>query len=181
MLAVSLLPAPTLLDHAFEQWKATPEMRIEDAYKWLFHATLGGEHAVTNTDGPRRWMDREWVTLRASQKDEAEITNLTPDGSVIRVNLRPYKDSGGDKEMLLWAFVFSAERFNANKSDFIEAWNELGSALRHKPIGYLTISEWYRLDRETIPLHYPAIHHSPEYEKKYKPAYRVVLRDLWTD
>ena len=48
-----------LLDHAFEQWRSTPEMRVEDAYKWLFHATLGGEHAVQDVGGPRNWMDRE--------------------------------------------------------------------------------------------------------------------------
>lgn len=169
-----------LFDHALNQWKLTPEMRIEDAYKWLYHATLGGEHAVTSEDGPRRWLDREWDGLGAPTKDEPEVVPLTPDGKVVRINLRPYKARGGDKEMLLWAFVFSAQRFKSDKSVFIKEWDALGGRLKSKPWNRLTLSEWSRLDQETRAQGFPAIDHSAAYEKEYRPAYRVVLRELWT-
>ena len=156
-------------------------MRIEDAYKWLFHATLGGEHAVQDVSGPRAWMDREWSSLDSTRKDEQEVTKLTPDGSVLRINLRPYRDRGGDKEMLLWAFVFSAERFKADKSDFTKVWNELGQRLETSNLGHVAHEEWVRLDKETKKLSYPAIHHSKQYEEKYSPAYRVVLRETWSE
>ncbi|MCH7903527.1 MAG: hypothetical protein IH944_03060 [Armatimonadetes bacterium] len=183
LLAISFVPSSgssDLLDHAFAQWKATPEMRIEDAYKWLFHATLGGEHAVQDVNSPRNWMDSEWASLELSEQDEPEVVKLTPDGSVLRVNLRPYKDRGGNKEMLLWAFVFSAERFKANKSVFRNAWNNLGDRLSVASQGHVTRKEWQRLDEETHALGYPAIHHSRQYEQKYKPAYRVVLGEIWS-
>ena len=183
LLAISSVPssdAPELLDHAFQQWKTTPEMRIEDAYKWLYHATLGGEHAVQDASGPRNWMNREWAALEPLRNEEQEIVKLTPDGSVLRVNLRPYKDRGGDKEMLLWAFVFSAERFKADKSVFRKAWNDLGKELMTRSQGRVTRKEWERLDGETGKLGYAAIHHSKQYEEKYKPAYRVVLGEIWS-
>ena len=82
--------------------------------------------------------------------------------------------------MLLWAFVFSAEQFKPDKSVFIEVWNELGRELLTKSHGHITRKEWERLDLETGKLGYPAIHHSKQYEEKYRPAYRVVLRDTWT-
>ncbi len=179
-LMIVMAHAPqSLPDHAIGQWKATPEMRIEDAYKWLFHATLGGGHAVTSEDGPRAWLDDEWATLGPPMRGEQEVVPLTHDGKLIRVNLRPYKARGGDKEMLLWAFVLSAEKFKATKKDFVSAWIELESRLPLKGYPHLTKKEWSRLDRETSANDYPAIDHSDYYERKYRPAYRVVLREYW--
>lgn len=179
MLVCAFVLSQTLLDHAFDHWRSTPEMRVEDAYKWLFHATLGGEHAVTSESGPRAWLDREWSGLGDPLKGEREVVPLTPDGSLVRVNLRPYKARSGDKEMLLWAFVLSAERFRADRSAFVREWGALGARLEGCAFGHLTFSAWSRLDRRVRGEGFPAIHHSAEYESKYRPAYRVVLRSLW--
>lgn len=180
LLAIARQAEPTLLDHAFEQWKSTPEMKIEDAYKWLYHATLGGEHAVTSEDGPRVWLDREWPTLSAPLKDEPEVVPLTPDGRLLRVNLRPYRSRGGDKDMLLWAFVFSAQRLKRDESLFVREWDALGAKLKSDAWRQLSHQEWKRLDALTRKQGFPAIEHSPQYEKIYMPAYRVVLKDMWT-
>ena len=186
MIAILLLSVlaqketPTaLLDHALKQWQATPEMRVEDAYKWLYHATLGGEHAVQDESGPKSWMDAEWPTVGTPLKGEPEIVPLTPDGRLVRINLRPYKAHGGDKEMLLWAFVLSAQRFHADRSEFVRAWGALGARLKRSPWLQLSNAEWSRLDKATRRDAYPAIEHSRPYEERYKPAYRVVLRELW--
>src|SRR5262245_56083851 len=98
--ACALLAGVDPIDFAFAGWQPTPKMEIEDAYKWLFHATLGGEHAVTDDEGPRQWLDREWATLGPPLAGEKEVVPLTVDGKLIRLNLRPYKARGGDKEML---------------------------------------------------------------------------------
>jgi hypothetical protein len=181
VLVCALVLSQSLLDHAITKWQATPEMRIEDAYKWLFHATLGGEHAVTNEDGPRRWLDREWPTVGAPMKGEKEVEPLTPDGKLVRINLRPYKQRGGDKEMLLWAFVLSAEKFKGDKSQFIAEWKSLGARLRAANGGLHTFKEWTRVDVEMKQVGYPAIDHSAQYERAYRPAYRVILREFWAD
>jgi hypothetical protein len=154
-------------------------MRIEDAYKWLFHATLGGEHAVSDDSGPRRWMEREWGTLTAPHENEPEVQPLRPDGKIVRINLRPYRARGGDSEMLLAVFVESAKRFRSDKKEFIREWTGLGQALQGKPLGHLTLASWKRLNREMNPLGFPAVHHSVAYEGAYRPAYRVVLKELW--
>ena len=179
LLAVGCQVRASLLDHAFAEWEATPEMRIEDVYKWLFHATLGGEHAVTSELGPRRWLDREWPTVARPPTGEQEAVSLTPDGSLVRINLRPYKQRGGDKEMLLWAFVLSAERFKSDKRAFVREWDALGARLRSAAMRYLTYAEWKRLDAATRKNGFAAIEHSAQYERAYKPTYRVILRELW--
>ena len=173
-------PPPSLLDYSIAQWRRAPAMRIEDAYKWLFHATQGGDHAVGEDDsGPRQWMIREWANLTSPMPNEREVVPLDPQGRLIRVNLRPFRARGGDSEMLLAVFVSSARQFRPNRREFISSWNELGKRLQRSSIGKLTSREWRRLDRETKVLGYAAIHHSPWYESQAKPAYRVVLGALW--
>lgn len=171
--------ADRLIAFAEPAWRATPEMRVQDAYKWLFHATLGGEHAVTDDAGPRRWMTREWATLTAPRPGESETQRLDPDGRVLRVHLRPYRGRGGDSEMLLAVFVASARQFRAPRSAFVEAWTALDRRLSRGRIGHVDRNAWATLDRGMRAQGYPAVHHSPEYETAYRPAYRVVLGALW--
>jgi hypothetical protein len=182
MLALLLLmqtpQTSDLLVFSMVEWRKTPAMRIADAYKWLFHATLGGEHAVRDDSGPRQWMEREWASLGEPFRYEPEISPLTPDGTIVRVNLRPYKARGANSEKLLQVFVESAKRFRSEKQEFVREWGGLGDLLRRRPLGALNRREWQKLDTEMKPLGYPAVHHSESYERTYKPAYRVVLGAL---
>lgn len=170
-----------IVEFAVRSWSKTPLMQIEDAYKWLFHATMGGEHAVRDEEGPRRWLDREWAGLAAPRASEPECVALDPDGRVLRVNLRPYMARGGDQEMLLWVFVESARRFRADKSQFLAAWRSLGKRLERRRVGGITAVAWQRLDARCAGMGYPAIEHSEEYIRAYAPAYRVVLGALWAN
>ena len=157
-------------------------MTMQDAYKWLYQATLGGEHAVSDDSGPRMWLDREWAGLGRPLRGEALVDKLTPDGRFLRVNLRPYKARGGDKEMLLAVFVASAKAFRSERAAFLDAWAGLGETLRSEPgNSRLSYSEWLRFDRNARKDSYPAVHHSDKYERAYKPAYRVVLGELWVE
>ncbi len=153
-------------------------VHIEDAYKWLFQATLGGEHAVSSPDEARAWMDEEWRTLGPPRHGEPMTVRLRPDGKLLRVNLRPYKAAGGSKEALLRVFVRSAHEFHSTKKAFVREWKALGVELTPHPIGNLTEAAWKRLDTETTS-GYPAIEHSDAYLKNQKPAYRVVEARYW--
>jgi hypothetical protein len=164
-----------LLTFSLKKWDTDPEMRIEDAYKWLFHATRGGEHAVRDVEGPRRWLDREWATLEKPLPEEPLLVALRPDGKILRLNLRPYRAHHGSKDAVLQAFVESAHRFKEDTQDFVQTWHQLGDVLQRESQQALTVAEWQRLDRETAGQNYPAISHSPHYEKARRPAYRVLI------
>ena len=172
-LFFSAAPDP---DAAFflDQARADPEIRIEDAYKWLFHAARGGEHAVQDETAVRRWLDREWAALGPARLDEPLWTPLDADGRVGRLNLRPYKARGGSPDALHAAFVEGARSFDASPARFRRAWNALGRELKKRPVGHLRHADWQRFDREMRAQGYPASHHSPEYERARAPAYRVL-------
>ena len=161
-------------DFFLAQARADPELRIEDAYKWLFHATRGGEHAVANEVLARRWLENEWATLGPPQPDEPAWVPLTLDGRIGRLNLRPYRAQGGAPDALLAAFLADAKSFDASPARLRAAWRALGRDLKKQPVGHLTWAEWQRLDREMRARDYPANHHSPEYERARQPAYRVL-------
>ena len=179
MFLIGPPPLDPILDYAVSAWRREPEMRAEDAYKWLFHAILGGEHAVQGEEGPRQWLDNEWPTLMAPKFGEPEMVRLRPDGKVIRVNLRPYCKQGGDKEMLLAVFVASAREFHADKREFVREWDHLGIWLRSHSVGSINLAAWRRVDAVARPRSFPAIDHSADYEQARHPAYRVILRSLW--
>lgn len=169
-----LLPQPTLLDYSIQQWRQTPKMQIEDAYKWLFHATLGGEHAVMDDSGPRQWMDAEWPTLTAPLPKEPVIASLRPDRKFIRINLRPYRAQNGDQEFILALFVSSARQFREDKKEFAEVWSQFGVRLKKQGTLSIKHADWARLDKACRPAGWPAIDHSDAYVRAYRPAYRVV-------
>ena len=175
LFLVSCSPAPDPDAEFFlAQAPADPELRIADAYKWLFHATRGGEHAIANEFAVRHWLDQEWATLGPPQPGEPLWVPLTADGRVGRLNLRPFKAQGGSADALHAAFLASANSFAADPARFRAAWNALGRDLELSPHGHLTRAEWQRLDALARKDGYPARHHSPDYEKARAPAYRVL-------
>lgn len=183
-LAALFVSQPTaseaLVDHALAAWKREPETRIEDAYKWLFHATQGGEHAVVVEDGPRSWFEGEWAGVGRPMANEPATVALDPAGRVLRVNLRPAKAAGHDPEMLFQVFLRSAEAFRPNPIALRSAWTTLGERLRTKASSRaLTFGEWRRLDAELNAHGFRARHHSEAYSRARRPAYRVVLGEMW--
>ena len=173
-------PAPAPMDVALfgeTAFRSDPEVRIQDAYKWLFHATRGGEHALRDEAAARAWLEREWAALDPPEAHEPLVVALRPDGALVRLNLRPFKAQGGRPESLLAAFVRSARAFRAEGTAFEAAWRELGRLLDARPLGHLDGATWRALDAEARAKGYPAWHHSAPYEAARRPAYRVLTSE----
>jgi hypothetical protein len=178
LLAVAAaLSARTLLPFAVDAFAADSETRIEDAYKWLFQAANGGEHAVPDEESARAWLEKEWASLDAAPSGELLVVPLRPDGAVVRLNLRPYRDLGGRTGALLDAFLRSARAFEPDSGLFRESWGALGERITSQPLGPLNRAEWQRLDAAMRAKGYPAVHHSRTYASTRRPAYRVLTKD----
>jgi hypothetical protein len=99
-----------------------------------------------------------------------------PAAPFVRIHLRPYRARGGEWPRLLEAFLASAG-VPARPERFQEEWQ---LAARYIQEGRLPLSErqWAELDFRARGRGYPAMHHSPEYQRAYRPAYRVVALEL---
>jgi hypothetical protein len=163
-----------LLDFAIPKWRAEEAFAIQDAYKYLFQATMGGEHAAPDREAAFARLEKEWVEMGDAPAGENEWEPLCPDGSIGRVNLRPFKRGGGKQSDLIEAFLASSRELRPDKDRFLAAWDELGRRLEKESIGKLDHKAWQRFDAEMRERGYPAVSHSDEYRRAKRPAYRVL-------
>jgi hypothetical protein len=163
-----------LLDFTVAQWRADKDVRVADAYKHLYQATRGGEHAVPDRASAAKWMDNEWRTMGEEAKGEVVWEPLCPGGEIGRLNLRPFKSKGGKSDDLLDAFLASASEYKSEPKAFTDAWFELGKRLKKRRIGKLDHKSWTKLDVEMKKKNYPAVHHSESFNKARRPAYRIL-------
>lgn len=164
-----------LLRHSIDSWESDTSVEAADAYKWLFQATLGGEHAIQDPQAARNYLFEEWDSLSVLRPDEPLVTPLTPDGKLLRLHLRPYKALRGEPNALLEAFVRSAGSFPPDKSRFLEVWSELGDLLTVSEAAGIHREDWEAFDEQARSQGYLAVHHSLAYVRTNQPAYRVLL------
>jgi len=157
-----------------------PAMQPEDLYKLLHQAAMGSEHAITSRESAHQWLLREIETLQLSAPeslDEAMIEPISPDGRLVRVHLRPYIRMAGDLEFLLDAFLLTSERF-AGEPRTLDLYCEQAVDLAREGGLPFAPSDLESRFAELQQQGYPAVHHSQTYTAAYRPAYRVVLREL---
>jgi len=149
-----------------------PLMQPADLYKLLHQAAMGSAHAIDDRAGAKMWMDREVSVMGAVPAVEL-VDTIAPGGEVVLVNLRPWVAAGRSTDSLLDAFVASA---NAIPRDTAKLVHYLAVADTLAGEGRLPFgaTAWRDLVTGLRRGGYPAVHHSPEYESAYRPAYRVV-------
>ena len=151
-----------------------PKMEPQDVYKLIYQASLGNEHLMTDTSGLRDYLLNELKSVDALTS-EPEMEALTPDGELVRLNLRPFKSAHGNPEELLKAMLKTAGTFRKSEKQ-LEEWlqtiERLGAEERwpFKQDSLMALFQRMRSDR------YPSVHHSDAFEAAYKPAYRVILK-----
>ncbi len=161
-----------LLDHN----RRYPHWSVEDLYKLVHQASMGSEHALSDENGARAWLNRELAQLGSGPADPL-IDPISPDNLVVRVHLRPFANRRLDPEALLQAFIRTASEFTSsvvNLRAYASAaiWLAEEAAL---PFHAGQISTFFAKQQA---VGYPAVHHSQVYEADYHPAYRVVARNL---
>ncbi|MGV8038795.1 MAG: hypothetical protein AB2L07_01475 [Thermoanaerobaculaceae bacterium] len=159
-----------------EQLARYPAMRADDLYKLAHQATFGPAHLITDEAAARSYLLTELAGVSADDS-EPLVETLATDPPLVRVNLRPFKARGGDPARLLEALVTTA---NGVRGDPAVMRARLGLAAELLAARART-AEAERLLAMAAELEgrgFPAAHHSQAYAEAYRPAYRVVRRDL---
>jgi hypothetical protein len=154
-----------------------PAMRLEDIYKLLHQAALGPGHAVQNAMQARQLLEAEAAQVGAGPA-EPERDVISPDGALARIHLRPFIAGGGNLDRLCDAFVATANNWPASTEKLARFCSCLADLADSGgiPFGREEVVAWFD---GIAKAGYPAVHHSPEFSERYKPAYRVVnIADL---
>ena len=148
-----------------------PLMRVTDYYKLLYQGVFGVGHIM----GDKAW---KWLTEEAEGLDmdaqplEPLIEAVSADGSMIRVNLRPYLREKRPLEDLFDAMKMTA-LIEGFPEEFFECWNVFLGLVEEKSIK-VEPSEFRTLIKELGDEGVKPRHHSEEYREAYSPAYRVI-------
>ncbi len=163
-----------------QQLKTYPKSRLLDIYKSCFQDFMGAEHLVSERQRVKAYLDEE---LQTTSLDDLMPWYYEPcgiDGHYVRVGIRAIKENLITEDLLLDAFIRSA---NSGKRPSVDSWRDRW----HMIIG--TIDQMklnllnYQQDREFIDsilnIGKYAISHSPEYREAYRPHYRIVERCIF--
>ena len=152
-----------------------PESHLVDLYKYFFQDVFGPGHMVSDRASAAKYLDEELSS--AGSFETADYEELMYRGQFVRVNLRMVADSVISKQVLLDAFMQSAQEFKLPDVDqWRGEWAEIARVIREvKPLlpGY--DQESLQIDSLLQSGNY-AVHHSRDYVRAYDPHYRIIHR-----
>ena len=185
LLSMTLLCALTLHAQGIEKFvnwqiESYPKSRLLDIYKSCFQDYMGAEHLVSDSERVKAYLDQE---LETTTLDELLPWYYEPcgiDSNYYRVSIRAIKEHIITEEMLLDAFVRSA---NSVERPSVESWRDRW----HVIIGTIDKMQLklpqYEEDKlfidSILSAGKYAISHSPEYREAYHPHYRIVIRRIF--
>ena len=180
LLFTIIISAQDIEGFVNRQLEIYPKSRLLDIYKSSFQDYMGAEHLILDRQRVKAYLDEE---LQTTSLDDLMPWYYEPcgiDNLYFRVSIRAIKENLVSEEMLLDAFIRSA---NSDKRPTVESWRNRW----HMIIG--TIDQMnlnlpnYQQDREFIDsvlsVGRYAISHSQEYREAYRPHYRIVEKSIF--
>jgi len=169
---------PTWSDVVERHLKEKPDATAQDVYKLMYQGILGPGHMVSSEQAALKYIREEIEALTPIEFAELAFEPISPDGTMLRVNLRPFIAEGGDPAKLARAFYLTAKEIDADKrrGKFTLLWTELSRKLAED--GKLNTEAANSVTALASEHGWAAMHHSNKYREAYRPAYRVVLLDI---
>lgn len=183
--ATTAAPVAATEERAFRrvlaaEWRRHPRSQLADLYTFVYHAAMGPAHAGLDSAMAAAWLAREVAALgpvSPAWLSELPTEPLSPSGDLVRVNLRPYVARGGNVSALARAFTMSARRIvpSIARLERYSRYAEDAAVARELPIDASALRAFFAAQRSRG---YPTVEHSAAYVASYRPAYRVVIRNL---
>lgn len=155
-----------------------PHMEIKDIYKLIYQSVLGLGHLIDDHHAARNNLRNELDNVRDNGFQEDLIEDISINNSMVRINLRPFKERDFQWEILFDAMIKTEEENTAKLEDFIEIWKTFIQMAEEKSFD-ISIEELNSFNEEIITKNYPVMHHSTLYNQTYRPAYRIVDRGIF--
>ncbi len=164
-------------DVALREFRQYPQSQPMDLFKLAYQAAMGTEHMHLDVKQAREWLRAESEGLATVFPEEPLFAAISPDGSIVRVNLRPYVRGGRNLDSLAMAFVNTSTLVQRDTARLVGYWKEVVwlAARNRIPMSAAELTVMLETARASS---FPAPGHSQEYHAAYRPAYRVVHRSL---
>ena len=162
------------------QMQTYPKSRLLDIYKSCFQGFMGAEHLVSDRESVKTYLDEE---LNSTTLDELMPWQYEPcgiDSSYYRVSIRAVKEGIISNEMLLDAFILSANTpKRPTVAEWSKQWHEIISTIEGMQLNLPHYDKDKQFIDSVLSVGKYAISHSPEYREAYRPHYRIVERGIF--
>ncbi len=180
LMVSALLSAQEVESFVHRQMETYPQSRLLDIYKSCFQDYMGAEHLVSDRQKVKAYLDEELETTSIDALMPWYYEPCGIDGHYVRVSLKAVKENLVTEELLLDAFIRSA---NSMERPSVESWK----GQWHEIIGIIDRMDLhlpdYAEDKASLDsilsLGKYAISHSAEYREAYRPHYRIVERGIF--
>ena len=155
-----------------------PEAGVQDIYKLLYQGVFGVSHIISE----RAWgvLLEEANRIKLDEHPEDPLIEpVSPDESMIRVNLRQYINLGGDLRELYDVMRKSAKHVG-DESTFLDYWSQFKRFVIDGEL-YFPVEEIEEIDEQIHLGGVKPMHHTESYRIAYYPAYRVVLKEIFEE
>jgi hypothetical protein len=160
---------------ALEQYRRYPLMQMQDFYKLAFQAAMGPAHLGADSVMIFSYLKAEIDTLKPSNTEPLEEL-ISPDGRIVRVNLRSFVTRGGKAGHLTQAILYSNKRITSSERLLNIYWNSVENLAKKNSIPFQSDSLHFFFLKMNRNIEMP-VHHSVKYMNAYVPSYRVILKE----
>lgn len=159
--------------YLIRQAELHPAMQPQDVYKFLFQAAFGAEHLLQDREAAYSYFQKEYAN---TPPEEALLYEQISD-RVCRVNIAAWKKRNLPADWLFRMFADSAEAWEQREEKkFLQYFAEAVELAEEGIFGFS--KEAFLLFTENRGEDFPGnpqpVHHSEEYRRLEKPAYRLV-------
>ena len=180
MLFPYMLPAQDIRGFVSRQMETYPESRLLDIYKSCFQDYMGAEHLVSDRQRVKAYLDEELQTTSLDDLMPWYYESCGVNGQYIRVSIRAIKENLITEDLLLDAFIRSA---NSEKRPSVESWRDewhkIISTIDQMELGLPRLGQDRAFIDSILTVGKYAISHSPEYREAYRPHYRIVEKGIF--
>ena len=150
-------------------------MRPRDFYKLIYQGVFGVGHILS--DKTKDYLVEEAHRVNLNDYLNRELLEpVSPDGSIVRIYLRPFMRRKLDLEKLYKVILRTAD-LQGNQKEFLERWRIFLDMVESGEI-ILDKSELNEVQADMYSKGLKPMHHTDAYREAYYPAYRVVSRQF---
>ena len=178
LLSVSL-SAQDIKTFVSHQMAVYPKSHLLDLYKSCFQDYMGAEHLVSDRERVKAYLNEELNTTDINDLPEWYYEPCGIKGRYVRVSLRTVKDGLITEDMLLDAFIRSANTKRPSVKSWSRRWHKIIGAIDKMNLDLPDYDMEKQFLDSILYVGKYAISHSADYREAYHPHYRIVERHIF--
>ena len=158
-----------------------PKSHVLDLYKSCFQDYMGAEHLVSDRERVKAYLDEELATTGIDDLPGWLYEPCGINGRYVRVSLRTVKEGLITEDMLLDAFIRSANTKRTSIKSWSRKWHKIIGTIDKMNLNLPDYDQEKQFIDSILSVGKYAISHSSDYREAYHPHYRIVERRIFED